>query len=299
MVGTKRFSRHGLVISALGHVGLLAAVLLYAQAGAPHDAIPPDAMLVEMVTPQEMPRLSGAPSPEHNSGTQQKGQSQTANAERDQPPVPPSPPTPQRQPQQKDQRQAQRDLKPPPKPQEQQKQEPQKEAPPAPAQKETPPLTEAEKGEVAMVEKPADAPSPSTEETPEEADSAAGLAQLALLGGRLGGGFAAPPINSPLVGYDFTTEFRERVSACVSLPPGVSRTDKINVSLRVFLNRDGTLAAEPQLLDQNPSAKQLAIVRSFIEGLHKCQPYTMLPQEHYKQWKQLDLMVYPLNSFGG
>ena len=35
-------------------------------------------------------------------------------------------------------------------------------------------------------------------------DAAAKAAFLALAGGRLGGGFSAPPVNSPLVGYDFT-----------------------------------------------------------------------------------------------
>ena len=43
---------------------------------------------------------------------------------------------------------------------------------------------------------------------------------MALLGGRLGGGFAAPPINSPLVGYDYTEPFRRVVSACAP-PVGV------------------------------------------------------------------------------
>ena len=43
-----------------------------------------------------------------------------------------------------------------------------------------------------------------------------------LAGGQFGGGFNAPPVNTPRAGYDFTAEFRERVSSCSSLPTGVS-----------------------------------------------------------------------------
>jgi hypothetical protein len=62
----------------------------------------------------------------------------------------------------------------------------------------------------------------------------------------------APPIDSPFVGYDFTAPFRELVSSCGGLPPGsgISPNEKISIHVRVFLNRDGTVAAAPQLSDQ-------------------------------------------------
>ena len=39
-------------------------------------------------------------------------------------------------------------------------------------------------------------------------------------------------------------------------------------------------------------------MQSAIDALQKCQPYTMLPAEKYKQWKTLDLVFYPLNFLG-
>ena len=36
-------------------------------------------------------------------------------------------------------------------------------------------------------------------------------------------------------------------------------------------------------------------MQSAINALTKCQPYTMLPADKYKQWKTLDLVFYPLN----
>ncbi|HEY2529171.1 MAG TPA: hypothetical protein VGJ20_14690, partial [Xanthobacteraceae bacterium] len=113
---------------------------------------------------------------------------------------------------------------------------------------------------------------------------------------RLGGGFAAPPIDSPLVGYDFTEPFRELLSTCGALPSGISPTEKISITVRVFLNRDGTVAAAPQLLDLNPSTEQQTLMQNFVSGLQKCQPYTMLPQGQYSQWKTLDLVVHPHNN---
>jgi hypothetical protein len=272
MIATKRFNRHGLVISAVGHVGILAVALFLARA-ASQEAVPPDAIQVEIITPKEMPRYSGTPSTLRNSGTEQAAQSPAPTAKPEQPPSNPSPPQP------KDQHHAQRDARP--KPQEQQT---------APPQAKEPTLPPADAAQLAMPQ-----PEPAAEETPDTPDAAATAARLAaLIAGEHGGGFALPPIDSPFVGYDFTAPFREVVSSCGALPPdsGISPNENIIVRARVFLNRDGTMAAAPQLLESNPSAKQQVLMQTFVSALQKCQPYTMLPQNRYKQWKMLDLVVY-------
>jgi hypothetical protein len=269
----KRLDR-GLVISALGHFGLLAIglVYLYLSASA-HEAVPPDATLVELVTPQDMPRFSGTPSDLRASGTKTQATPQPPVRAQNTPPRP-------EQKQQKPQRDAQREAKP------------KKEAPP--------PLRPSDTGEVAAPpdEPSPDPPAPAAEQTPDTAATMAERAQMALLGGRLGGGFPAPPIDSPLIGYDFTEPFRRVVSACAPGVPGVDPSERISVRIRVFLNRDGTVAGAPRMREPNPSAQQQAIMESFASGLEKCQPYTMLPQDKYAQWKQIDLVVFPVN-FGG
>jgi len=274
MLGAKRFIRHGLVISALGHAGFLASGLLFLRASS-HEAVPPDATLVEIVTPQDIPRFSGSPSVLRTSGSDAAARSQPAMRAQNVSPQ-------SEQQQQKQQAQAQRD---------------------ASAKPRQPPMRQAEAGEVAMPPpRPADPAAPSAADTQEPPDAAATmsrLAQLALLGGRLGGGFAAPPIDSPLAGFDFTLAFRERVSSCSPLPRGIDRSDKISINLRIFLNRDGTLTKAPQLLEQTLSAKQRVLFNSFVSGLEKCQPYTMLPADKYQQWKAFDVLVFPMESYGG
>lgn len=312
MIAVKRFIRHGLVISALIHVGILAVALLLALRwpSSQEYAPPPDAMQVQIITEKDMPRYSGTPSMLHTSGTDREGQSQMT-AKSEQPPTPP--PSPQPQP--KDPPQAARN--PPPQPQEPKQQEskqqdPQKE--PQAAQTKAPPLPQADAAKLAMAQ-PDPSPTAAQETRPQETSNAtpnetpdappaaspdtsaaaANAAYLALAGGRLGGGFAAPPVDSPLVGYDYTVPFRELVSSCSTLPPGISRNDAISIIVRIFLNRDGTLTAAPQMLDANPSPAQQALMQTFEAGLQKCQPYTMLPPDQYLQWKSLELIVHPNN----
>ena len=278
MIATKRIGRYGLAASALAHIGILVVVLLLARGASP-EAVPPDAMQVQIITQEEAPRYSGTPSMLRTSGTEHAAQSQAPTATSEQPPTPPSPPRP------KDQHQAQHSAPPKPEGQSQAKEPQAKE----------PPLPQAETAQVAMAQPQPDPPAPSAEATPDAPDTAATAAYLALAGGKLGGGFAAPPVDSPLVGYDFTVPFRELVSTCGAAPPGISPDEKISIVVRVFLNPDGTVAAPPQLLESNPSAKQQALMDHFANGLQKCQPYTMLPQNRYRQWKTLDLVVYSHN----
>jgi hypothetical protein len=289
IIRTKRSNRQGLVVSALVHVGILAGALLFARATPPQEAIPPDAMQVAIITPQEMPRYSGTPSTLRTSGSERAAQAQAPTMTREQPPTVPQPRQDQRQEPRQDQRQAQRNT--PPKPQDQQ----QEQRPPqtAPPQAKDPPLPPADQAQMAAAQPAPDPPSPATAQTADASDAAATAAYLALAGGRLGGGFAAPPINSPLVGYDFTEPFREVVSSCGASSPGFDPDEKISIVVRVFLDRDGSLAAPPQLLEPNPTARQQALMQDFVGGLQKCQPYTMLPPDRYMQWKTLDLVVRP------
>jgi hypothetical protein len=281
MIGLKRFIRNGLAISAIGHVGILAVGLLYFRASS-QEAVPPDAMVVDIVPPDEAPRLSGTPSDLRSSGSEQASNSASAAAQ----PPPPQPKAPKpEQPQQRSN--PQRDTHPA------MAQPPTAQAEMASADKAQPEMASSEKSEPTP-----DAPQQPPEEAPDQPNPAEMMARLALVGGPLGGGFDAPPINALQAAYDFTVAFREHVSSCSALPPGIGSTERIKVSLRVFLNRDGTLAQPPQLLDPFATEKQLALMQSSISALQKCQPYTMLPADKYKLWKKLDLVFYPLNFVG-
>jgi hypothetical protein len=65
MIGLKRYIRPGLAVSVIGHLGALIGGLFFVGANAFHVP-PPEALEVEVVTPDEMPRFEGmssTPSP--------------------------------------------------------------------------------------------------------------------------------------------------------------------------------------------------------------------------------------------
>jgi hypothetical protein len=83
------------------------------------------------------------------------------------------------------------------------------------------------------------AASPPTEQSPEQPNIAEEVRQYVALGGPLGGGFAAPPVDTNVLGYDWTAPFRERVGMCSKLD-GVEPADKVSIKIRISFKRDGT-----------------------------------------------------------
>jgi hypothetical protein len=69
MIGFKRYIRSGLVVSVIGHLGGLIVALLSVSPNAFH-APPPDAMVVEVVMPDELPRFEGTLSKLYSSGSE-------------------------------------------------------------------------------------------------------------------------------------------------------------------------------------------------------------------------------------
>jgi hypothetical protein len=61
---------------------------------------------------------------------------------------------------------------------------------------------------------------------------------------------------------------------------------------------DGTLAAEPILIEASASAKGPLLMQSAISALQACQPYTMLPKDRYGEWKVIDLSFTPQDFAG-
>jgi hypothetical protein len=255
---------------------------LFLVSANPFQAPRPEAMVVEVVTPDELPRFEGTPSGLRSSGSQTPSSADGKGAVTEAPP-----PKPRPQPQQETQ----------------QHPNPQREAKEVPAPR--PPAPEATQAELVRTEKTEPekqnqsserqpAASPPTEQTPEQPNIAEAIAQYVALGGPLGGGFAAPPVDTNVSGYDWTAPFRERVSVCSKAPEGVEPGDKVSIKVRVSFNRDGTVASPPRLLVPAPSAKQQALMEIAVDALERCQPFTMLPPEKYKQWKTMVFYVTPL-----
>jgi hypothetical protein len=88
-------------------------------------------------------------------------------------------------------------------------------------------------------------------------------------------------------------EFRRHLKTCSKLPASVAPSDNLTVKLRLILTLDGRLATDPMVGGGSPNPKALDLLQSAIQALKDCQPYTMLPADHYREWKVLDLDLTP------
>jgi hypothetical protein len=92
--------------------------------------------------------------------------------------------------------------------------------------------------------------------------------------------------------------FRRRLKTCSKLPPSVAPSDNVMIKLRVLMASDGTLAADPILIEASASEKGPVLMRGAISALQACQPYAMLPRDRYGEWKVIDLTFTPHDFVG-
>ena len=280
MSGFKRYLRPAVVASVIGHLAVLIVVLFSVSPNALH-APSPEAMVVEVVTPDDLPRFEGTLSDQHSPG------SETPSPNGGKGPLTQAPPP---QPRQRTEQQTQ-----------------QRPVPPRQAQEATAPrlpAPEATQAELVRAEKIDDKQNKSSEPqaavspppSPQQPSIADEVAQYLALGGPLGSGFAAPPVDSNEPGYDWLMQFRERIAMCSTLV-GVEPGDKVSIRVRISFNRDGTLTSPPHLLEPAITDKQKALMQSAVNALESCQPFTMLPPDKYKLWKTMHVYITPLFAY--
>jgi hypothetical protein len=81
---------------------------------------------------------------------------------------------------------------------------------------------------------------------------------------------------------------RARISQCWSVPAGVRDGDQLLIRLQISFNPDGSLAAEPALLNTSGHPAFGAAVRSATSAIVGCAPYgDILPADKYDQWKSI------------
>jgi hypothetical protein len=116
---------------------------------------------------------------------------------------------------------------------------------------------------------------------------------------------AAPPNSAGKDDFDATAsspadisssvigKFRSHLKTCSKLPASVAPTDHIMVKLRVLMTPEGRLASQPQVGGGSADMKAFDLMKSAIDALQACQPYTMLPADRYGEWRVLDLTLTP------
>jgi hypothetical protein len=262
MMEPRQFIRSDIVASLVAHLSIVALLILYSEVH-PFGSAPSEPIAIDLVTPAEVEnKPEPVPTPDLS-----EAQSNT-----------PSLPTPQLPAPLSQQRQASRTQ--PQQPTKQSAAPPQAQPPPAASPGYMPPEPDITVKYHVMLGLPAGLPAPaSTTDKP-------------------GDGVDATASTAANVESSLIAEFRRHLRTCSRLPVEIAPSDNVIIKLRSLMAPDGTLAAEPILIEASASAKGPLLMQGAISALQACQPYTMLPKDRYGEWKVIDLVFTPRDFAG-
>ena len=91
---------------------------------------------------------------------------------------------------------------------------------------------------------------------------------------------------------------RAQIQACWNPPVGAENAQDLIVRLRVQFRTDGTLSAEPVLMNNGSSPYFRVAAEGAMRAVRRCQPYT-LPAAKYEIWRDVEVTFDPRDMFGG
>ena len=261
----RRFIRSGIAASAIGHLSILTAVLIFTEVH-PLGTVTAEPITVDIVSPDEAAKAEPLPTPKTEPSHPFDLSSKSASSSPAAAAAPAAATQPQKQ-----------------------------------ATLSTPSLNRQEAQQAnAQPQPPSTSPLPAYR--PPEPDLSIKYHVLLGLPPDLpqakSGDFDAPASKTADIASSLITEFRRHLRTCSRLPESIAASDKVKVTLRVLMTPEGRLAAEPILIEASASTKGPALVQGAITALQACQPYAMLPAERYGEWKVLDLSFTPQDFSG-
>ncbi|HKO73202.1 MAG TPA: protein TolA [Bradyrhizobium sp.] len=90
---------------------------------------------------------------------------------------------------------------------------------------------------------------------------------------------------------------RARLASLWNVQPGIEHPEELNVTVRIRLNPDRRLAGPPQVISTGSSPRYQAAAEAAVRAVLQGQPYTMLRDESYDQWKYMDIDFDPKQMF--
>ena len=86
---------------------------------------------------------------------------------------------------------------------------------------------------------------------------------------------------------------RARLAGFWNVRPGVEHPEELYVTVRIRLNPDRRLAAPPVVVSTGSSPRYQKAADAAVRAVLQGQPYTMLRDETYEQWKYMDIDFDP------
>jgi colicin import membrane protein len=283
--------RTGLAVSSALHAAVLGWGLI-TFAPAAFDTPPAESMPVDLVPITEITRLKAG-----NRDAPKKEQQKQAAEKKEEPKQAPEAEHKPKQPEVKQAAVPPPEQKPEPKPEpkkEEPKPEPKQEtAAPMPPKRETPPPKP--KTPPAAKSKPRDFNPDQIAALLDRRDAnvsraAPEVSRESSLGTRIG--------TASLLSQSEIDALRAQIQACWNPPVGAENAQELIVRVRVQFRLDGTLSAEPTLVNRGSSPYFQVAAESALRAVRRCQPYTM-PAAKYDIWRDVEVTFDPRDMFGG
>jgi colicin import membrane protein len=92
---------------------------------------------------------------------------------------------------------------------------------------------------------------------------------------------------------------RARLRDCWNVPVGLAEARDLVVTIRILFNKDGSLLAEPRLMNNGSHPAFQAASESALRAVRSCAPYSFLPVAKYEAWKDVIIDFDPRDMFRG
>jgi hypothetical protein len=102
---------------------------------------------------------------------------------------------------------------------------------------------------------------------------------------------AAPPSESKTrLAPDVIAKLKAQIGKCFVPPADPPDVSDFVTEIRIALRRDGTLAANPEMIFAPGSPNGRMLKERAVQAVRQCQPYGFLPAEKYADWRVIDLV---------
>src|SRR5262245_32925976 len=105
--------------------------------------------------------------------------------------------------------------------------------------------------------------------------------------------FDAPADTAARLSPDDVAALLAHIGKCWKPQARLAQAKNVRAVIRIALNVDGELMADPILVKASASTLGPPLVESAIRAVRQCQPFAFLPPQKYEEWKVLELTFSP------
>lgn len=108
-----------------------------------------------------------------------------------------------------------------------------------------------------------------------------------------------PTGMAPQLSQNELDALRARLRECWILPAGATDAQDLIVQVRILFKKDGSLAADPTLLNRGGSPFFQVAAESALRAVRRCAPFSFLPVAKYDVWKDIEVTFDPRDMLRG